>query len=100
MNCPKCNAVLLPDAKFCGACGTTLQSAQPPVPPQNIPTPPRPSQPAQQTSGGAFRFDTDGRGQGRGYTWEIVHQGSFALAVVKLQPEQAIHAEAGAMVSM
>jgi uncharacterized protein (AIM24 family) len=41
-----------------------------------------------------------GAGQGRGYTWEIEHQGSFALAVVKLQAEQAIHAEAGAMVSM
>lgn len=49
---------------------------------------------------GAFRFDTDGRGQGRGYTWEINHQGSFALAVVNLQPEQSISAEAGAMVSM
>nr|AIA14847.1 Mitochondrial biogenesis AIM24 [uncultured bacterium] len=50
--------------------------------------------------GGAFHFDSDGRGQGRGYTWEIQHPGSFALAVVKLQPEQSISAEAGAMVSM
>ena len=36
----------------------------------------------------------------QGYTWEIEHQGAFALAVVKLQAEQAICAEAGAMVSM
>ncbi len=50
--------------------------------------------------GGAFRFDADGRGQGRGYAWEIEHQGAFALAVINLQPEQTIAAEAGAMVSM
>jgi uncharacterized protein (TIGR00266 family) len=98
MNCPKCNAALLPNAKFCGACGLTLPPQTPPSPPQlRIPTPPSGG---QQTSGGAFQFDTDGRGQGRGYTWEILHQGAFALAVVNLQPEQAIHAEAGAMVSM
>lgn len=99
MNCPKCNASLLPDARFCGSCGTTIQHPQaaPPPPPHSAPAPP---QPHQQTTGGAFHFDTDGRGRGRGYTWEIEHQGSFALAVVKLQPEQAIHAEAGAMVSM
>lgn len=64
----------------------------------NQPTPPPPS--GQQTTGGAFQIDIDGRGLGRGYSWEIDHQGAFALAVVKLQPEQAINAEAGAMVSM
>lgn len=95
---------MLPNAKFCGACGTTqTQTQAPPAQaiPQQPPPPaplPRPAQP--QTSGGAFHFDVDGRGQGCGYTWEIEHQGAFALAVVKLQPEQAIHAEAGAMVSM
>ncbi|MER3630892.1 MAG: TIGR00266 family protein [Blastocatellia bacterium] len=49
---------------------------------------------------GAFHFDTDGRGRGRGYTWEIWHQGAFALAVVKLETDQSINAEAGAMVAM
>lgn len=98
MNCPGCNAPLMDGAKFCGSCGLTLQTAapspQPPTPPPNYQTAP------PTTSGGAFRFDADGRGQGRGYTWEIQHQGAFALAVVTLQPEQTIAAEAGAMVSM
>jgi len=83
-------------AKFCGSCGFTLATAPPPPvaapPPVSAPTPPGVE--------GAFHFDTDGRGQGRGYTWEIKHQGAFALAVVNLQPEQTIAAEAGAMVSM
>jgi len=89
--------MLLPDARFCGSCGLTLQQPAAPPPPASAP-PPAP--PPRQQSGGAFHFDADGRGQGRGYTWEIEHQGAFALAVVRLQPEQAIHAEAGAMVSM
>lgn len=89
------------------------------VPAQNQPISPIPNQSAQsntnqanmnpnqpnfgnqqQSSGGAFRFDADGRGAGRGYTWEIQHPGSFALAVVNLQNEQSISAESGAMVSM
>lgn len=99
MNCPKCTVELLPNARFCGSCGFTLA-------PQ---TPPQVSQPQQPQSAppqnaarqaGAFNVDADGRGQGRGYTWEIHYQGAFALAVVNLQPEQSISAEAGAMVSM
>ena len=104
---------MLPNAKFCGSCGfqTTSQSP-PPLPQYQQPPqqqyqqqPPYPQQPnyspGQQSAGSeAFHFDSDGRGQGRGYTWEIKHQGAFALAVVNLQPEQAISAEAGAMVSM
>ncbi len=66
---------------------------------QTAPSQPSYDQPPSQ-AGEAFHFDSDGRGQGRGYTWEIEHQGAFALAVVNLQPEQAISAEAGAMVSM
>jgi uncharacterized protein (TIGR00266 family) len=99
MNCPKCTMPLLPDARFCGSCGFTIQSAPPPNPTPQNPPPPPPRQQSQQP-GGAFHFDADGRGQGRGYTWEIEHQGAFALAVVKLGAEQAISAEAGAMVSM
>jgi uncharacterized protein (TIGR00266 family) len=85
-------------AKFCGSCGLTLQpAAAPPPTPQ---PPPAPGQQASPSTDGAFRFDSDGRGEGRGYTWAIEHQGAFALAVVHLQPEQSIAAEAGAMVSM
>lgn len=100
MNCPRCNSSLLPDAKFCGSCGFTLQSPQNAAPANPNDQASAPPQTEQNVPGGAFHFDADGRGQGRGYTWEIKHPGSFALAVVHLQPEQAIHAEAGAMVSM
>ena len=94
MNCPKCTVQLMDGAKFCGSCGFTLPSQEPPTPPVTAPS-------AQQTAtGGAFHFDADGRGQGRGYTWSIEHQGAFALAVVNLQAEQTICAEAGAMVTM
>ena len=51
-------------------------------------------------AGQGIHIDADSQGQGRGYTYEILHQPSFALAVVRLQAEQAIQAEAGAMVSM
>ncbi len=81
-------------ARFCGSCGFTLEPAAPRQP-AAVPPPPPPGQ-----TGGAFHFDADGRGQGRGYTWAIEHQGAFALAVVNLQSEQSISAEAGAMVSM
>ena len=98
MNCPKCNAVLLPSAKFCGACGFTIQEApQQQVQPQTAQQAPPQNQSSSQ---GAFRIDDDGRGTGRGYTWEVLHPGSFALARVVLQAEQSLNAEAGAMVSM
>ena len=95
MNCPKCNAELRPDAKFCGSCGFNMVNPQ-----QATPPPPQQQQQQQQQAGGSFHFDDDGRGQGRGYSWEIQHAGAFALAVVNLQSEQSISAEAGAMVSM
>lgn len=98
MNCPQCTMPVAPDARFCGSCGFTIQPQQAAVPPQQQAVPP-PSQ-QRQHAGGAFHFDADNRGQGRGFIWEIEHKGAFALAVVKLQPEQAINAEAGAMVSM
>lgn len=88
MNCPRCNALVQSDSRFCGSCGFTLSGTSGSGP--NTPIMPP----------GAFHFDTDGRGKSRGYTWEIEHQGSFALAVVKLEMNQSINAEAGAMVSM
>src|SRR6185503_4351127 len=86
MNCPKCNAPLMEGAKFCGSCGYTLPTTR--------------SIPGASSQESAFHFDADGRGQGRGYKWHIEHQGAFALAVIQLEAEQAISAEAGAMVSM
>jgi uncharacterized protein (TIGR00266 family) len=109
MNCPTCGAGLIPDAKFCGACGTPNphDAAQQPQPQQqqqwSQPPPQQPQQAWSQPSapaGGGIRIDEDARGEGRGYTWEILHQPSFALAVVRLGAEQSILAEAGAMVSM
>jgi uncharacterized protein (TIGR00266 family) len=116
MNCPKCTIALLPDAKFCGSCGFSLPlegqvTAEPAVhgnAPQPFPqrqvtpaTPPSQRvQPPPATTSGIFHVDLDGRGRGRGYSWEIDHVGSFALAVVRLMQEQSINAEAGAMVSM
>ena len=104
MNCPSCGATLSDDAQFCGSCGQRLdssQSAQPSYPPPQPPLPPTPP-PAQHYQGGGqgINLDADARGQGRGYNYEILHQPSFSLAIVKLQPEQSIQAEAGAMVSM
>lgn len=116
MNCPRCGAGLLPGAQFCGACGARMAEyggaagAQPTPPtPPTPPAPPSPPPPAyQQTAGvsggGAaghgIHIDADSKGQGRGYTYEVLHQPSFALAVVRLQAEQSIQAESGAMVSM
>lgn len=107
MNCPKCASTLLPNAKFCGSCGFEMidLSQQMPVDPPINPMPPRYEQsssqnPHYQNENETFHLDEDGRGQGRGYTWEIRNQGAFALAVVNLQSEQSISAEAGAMVSM
>lgn len=98
MNCPKCTVPLMDGARFCGSCGLVLPV--PPPPQQQAPPPPPNFQPTPMSQGGAFHFDTDGRGQGRGYSWEINYPGSFALAVIQLQPDQTIAAEAGAMVSM
>lgn len=89
MNCPKCGAALISGAQFCGACGTPVSSM--------VNTP---SAVASGSVGRGIKIDADARGEGRGYTYEVQHQPSFALAIIKLQPEQMIQAEAGAMVSM
>ena len=83
MNCPACGNQIAAGGGFCGRCGTRVDAA--PVP---------------STSPHGINLDTDGQGTGRGYSYEILHQPAFSLAVLTLQPEQSIMAEAGAMVSM
>ncbi len=95
MTCPKCGAHLPTDARFCSVCGSNL-SATASSPTANVgPTPP-----SGHVGAGGIRIDSDGRGSGRGYSYEVLYQGAFALATVKLQAEQSINAEAGAMVAM
>jgi uncharacterized protein (TIGR00266 family) len=108
MNCPNCGAGLISGAQFCGACGTRMPpGAQATA--SVAPTAPDVSsgvRDAGATGGGGgvaghgIHIDADARGQGRGYSFEVLHQPSFALAVIQLQAEQSILAEAGAMVSM
>jgi len=85
MNCPACGAGMVEGATFCGACGNRISANQ---------------AAASPAAGSGIKIDADGLGQGRGYTYEILHQPSFSLAVLQLQSEQSIQAEAGAMVSM
>jgi uncharacterized protein (TIGR00266 family) len=85
MNCPKCGAQLLSGSTFCGGCGNRLDAGAPTY-----------QAPASQR----INIDADSKGQGRGYTYEVLHQPSFSLAVLQLAAEQSIQAEAGAMVSM
>ncbi len=80
MNCPNCGAPAVAGG-FCGGCGKRVEASQPAQP-------------------GTINLDMDGEGAGRGYTYHIEHQPAFSLAVLTLQPEQSIMAEAGAMVSM
>ena len=92
MNCPKCGAQLLPGAVFCGGCGYRAGA---------LPA----ARAAARTAGGfaqahGIHIDEDSRGQGGGYKYEVLHQPAFSLAVIQLQAEQSIQAEAGAMVSM
>ncbi len=91
MNCPKCGTQLTEGLSFCGACGNRLGTAG---------APPSPRQPSGYSGAHGIHIDEDSRGQGRGYNYEVLHQPSFSLAVIKLQAEQSIQAEAGAMVSM
>ena len=83
MNCPRCGAALGAGAQFCVGCGTAVSA-----------------QPGYGSHQRGINIDSDARGSGRGYTYEILHQPSFSLAVIQLQPEQSIQADAGAMVSM
>jgi len=93
MNCPKCGAQVLPGAAFCGGCGQRFAVA-------NAPAPPPASAPGGFAQGHGIHIDEDATGQGGGYRYEVQHQPAFSLAVIQLQAEQSIQAEAGAMVSM
>jgi len=90
MNCPSCQTYQPDDARFCSICGASISSG---LSAQS-------SQGAVGSSARGIQIDSDGRGTGRGYNYEILHQPSFSLAVVQLQAGQSIQAEAGAMVSM
>lgn len=74
-----------PDSSFCGVCGNRITDAAPTM---------------AAPAGERIHIDEDSRGQGGGYSYEVLHQPAFSLAVVHLQPEQSIQAESGAMVSM
>ncbi|MDT7542874.1 MAG: hypothetical protein QOE33_2778 [Acidobacteriota bacterium] len=104
MNCPNCNAPLLPNAQFCGACGAKLGAQTSGAQASDGATNYTASGVAGYAAGGptghGINIDDDARGTGRGYSYEILHQPSYSLAVVQLQAEQSIMAEAGAMVSM
>ncbi len=99
MNCPSCGAQLEDNAKFCGGCGYRLDQASVGASAQAQSAPPQMSYGTAPQQHG-INIDADARGQGRGYSYEVLHQPAFSLAVVQLQPEQSIMAEAGAMVSM
>jgi len=74
MNCPSCGSEIAAGGTFCGRCGGRMDAA----------------------ALRSINLDTDGRG----YSYEIHHQPAFSLAVLTLQAEASINAEAGAMVSM
>lgn len=81
MNCPSCGAPVV-GSGFCGRCGARIENADP------------------QPRTGGINLDTDGQGSGRVYTYEILHQPASSLAVLHLQADESVMAEAGAMVSM
>ena len=89
MNCPKCGAPVLQGAAFCGGCGYRFDGSASAA-----------AQPAGFAQSRGIHIDEDASGQGGGYGYEVLHQPAFSLAVIQLQPEQSIQAEAGAMVSM
>jgi uncharacterized protein (TIGR00266 family) len=116
----------MPGAQFCSACGTRSGPAPPPNyqpggfaaggPPPPPPTgyPAGGQQPGFTGTGAPYGYqppppppqgqgihiDQDARGKGLGFSYEIQYQPSFSLAIIQLQAEQSILAEAGAMVSM
>ena len=94
MNCANCGASVMAGGQFCSVCGAPATVAASSFAAGD------PVERGATGAGHGIHIDTDARGEGRGYTYEILHQPAFALALVRLQPEQSIQAEAGAMVSM
>ncbi|MGH9874455.1 MAG: TIGR00266 family protein [Pyrinomonadaceae bacterium] len=95
MNCPKCGAQILPGAGFCGGCGYRFEA-----PAASTAAPASSARPGGFVQSHGIHIDEDSRGTGSGYKYEVLHQPAFSLAVIQLQAEQSIQAEAGAMVSM
>jgi uncharacterized protein (TIGR00266 family) len=89
MNCSNCGAEFVADSQFCTRCGARRGVASP-------------ASPASSASplGSGINIDADAQGTGFGYSFQVLHQPSFALAVIQLEAERSICAEAGAMVSM
>lgn len=88
MNCQNCGAELVPNSQFCTRCGARAMAPVGAVPGGGI------------NPGSGINIDADAQGSGFGYRFEVLHQPAFSLAVIHLDAERSICAEAGAMVSM
>jgi uncharacterized protein (TIGR00266 family) len=88
MNCSQCQSQIPDGYKFCTRCGA----------PAAAPAPPQQQPPPHQDYSGQQQYQNYG-GYGS-IKYSIDHGSAFSLAVLTLQPEQSIKAEAGAMVSM
>ncbi|MDQ3256424.1 MAG: hypothetical protein M3R15_21460, partial [Acidobacteriota bacterium] len=69
MNCLNCGAGLISGASFCGACGARVDAAT--VQPTNSVS--QLMNAAAAPSGHGIQIDPDARGQGRGYSYEVLH---------------------------
>lgn len=86
MTCSNCGAEFVADSQFCTRCGA-----------RRVATPPASS---ASPVGNGINIDADSQGTGFGYSFKVLHQPAFVLAVIQLEAERSICAEAGAMVSM
>lgn len=84
MTCPACSASIQDGSAFCPRCGTRFG-------------PEHPYLGATSPTDSSHAYE---RAAPSAISATIEHGASFALAVVTLQPQQSIQAEAGAMVSM